>query len=117
MSKGSAGSCCCGPPTAKASTPDQVRGQSIIGKIRRNLFVSVTNRALAATNNGSERSLRPCVTLRKITNGFWTEWGAKLCADIRSVIETARRRAIPPLRAITLTLQARPLPLQIARAG
>ena len=37
-------------------------------------------------------------------------WGAQLYADIRSVIETARRRAVSPLDAITLTLAAKPLP-------
>jgi len=97
--------------------PTQIEGiklQRVIAKVRRNLFVFVTNRALAATNNESERSLRPCVTFRKITNGFRTLWGATLYADIRSVIETARRRAIAPLHAITLTLQGCPLPLQIA---
>ena len=64
----------------------------------------VTNRDIPATNNGSERALRPCVVFRKITNGFRTEWGAKLYADIRSVIETARRRSIGALEAIRLTL-------------
>lgn len=91
-----------------------IKLQATFGKIRRNLFVFVTNRALAATNNESERSLRPCVTFRKITNGFRTAWGATLYADIRSVIETARRRAIDPLNAIILTLNGTPLPLQIA---
>ena len=68
------------------------------------LFVFVTNRDIPATNNGSERALRPCVVFRKITNGFRTEWGAKLYDDIRSVIETARRRSIGALEAIRLTL-------------
>jgi hypothetical protein len=54
------------------------------------------------------------VTFRKITNGFRTAWGANLYADIRSVIETARRRAIPPLQAIRLTLNAQPLPIKTA---
>jgi transposase len=54
------------------------------------------------------------VTFRKITNGFRTEWGAKLYADIRSVLETARRRAINPLDALTTTLDARPLPYSTA---
>ena len=52
----------------------------------------------------------PCVTFRKITNGFRTEWAARLYADIRSVIETARRRAIGALQAIRLTLADTPLP-------
>ncbi len=43
-----------------------------------------------ATNNGSERAIRPCAVYRKITNGFRSEWAAKLYADIRSVVETGR---------------------------
>jgi transposase len=46
----------------------------------------VTNRDLPATNNGSERALRPCAVFRKITNGFRTQWGAELYADIRSIV-------------------------------
>ena len=87
-----------------------VKLQRAIKKIRRHLFVFVTHRHIPPTNNGSERALRPCVTFRKITNGFRTEWGARLYADIRSVVETARRRAIGPLNAIRLTLAGMPLP-------
>ena len=87
-----------------------IKLQRVIKKIRRHLFVFVTNRAIPPTNNGSERALRPCVIFRKITNGFRTEWGARLYADIRSVIETARRRAIGALEAIRLTLAGTPLP-------
>ena len=94
-------------PTHAAS----VKLQRIVKKIRRHLFVFVTNRDIPATNNGSERALRPCAVFRKITNGFRTEWGAKLYADIRSILETARRRAIPILHSIRLTLDGRPLPI------
>ena len=86
-----------------------VKLQNMIKRTRRHLFVFVTNRELPATNNGSERALRPCAVFRKITNGFRTEWGAKLYADIRSVVETARRRAIGALDAIRLTLAGKPL--------
>jgi len=81
-----------------------VKLQRVIKRTWQYLFVFVTNRDIPATNNGSERALRPCVVFRKITNGFRTEWGAKLYADIRSVIETARRRSIGALEAIRLTL-------------
>lgn len=97
-----------------ARTPTHAAGvklQRIVKKIRRHLFVFVTNRDIPATNNGSERALRPCAVFRKITNGFRTEWGAKLYADIRSILETARRRAIPILHSIRLTLDGRPLPI------
>lgn len=83
----------------------------IIKKYRQNLFVFLTNRAVPPTNNGSEQALRPCVIFRKITNCFRSQWGAKLYADVRSVFETARRRGIPILQAIRLTLDEKPLPL------
>ena len=86
-----------------------IKLQRVIKKIRRHMFVFVTNRDIPATNNGSERALRPCAVFRKITNGFRTDWGAKLYADIRSVIETARRRAIGALQAIRITLAGKPL--------
>ena len=95
-----------------ALAPTHAAGQKLqraIRKCRRHMFVFMTNRAIEPTNNGSERALRPCVTFRKITNGFRTGWGAMLYADIRSVIETARRRAIGALNAIRLTLQGQTL--------
>jgi transposase len=95
--------------------PTHAEGEKLraaIAKGRRNLFLFVTNRALEPTNNGSERALRPCATFRKVTGGFRTPSGASLYADLRSVLETARRRAIPPLAAIALTLNNAPLPLQ-----
>jgi transposase len=81
----------------------------IIKKYRQNLFVFATNRAVPPTNNASEQALRPCVIFRKVTNCFRAEWAAKLYADLRSVLETARRRAIPVLDAIRRTLDGLPL--------
>ncbi len=66
----------------------------------------MSNREVPATNNESERSLRPCATYRKITNGFRSQWGAKQYADIRSVIETGRRKSIGVLQAIRNVLVA-----------
>jgi transposase len=83
--------------------------QKVIPKLRSHLFVFVTNRDLPATNNGSERALRMCVVFRKVTNCFRSAWGAAFYADIRSVMETARRRGIDTLSAIRLTLQGLPL--------
>jgi transposase len=93
--------------------PEGIALRKAIAKARKNLFVFLKSRDLDPTNNGSERSLRPCVTFRKITNGFRTARGADLYANIRSVLETARRRAIPSLEAIRLTLAGIPLPITI----
>ena len=35
-----------------------------------------------ATNNGSERKLRPCVIQRKVTNGYRAMWAAQAEADV-----------------------------------
>jgi transposase len=45
---------------------------------------------VAATNNGCERHLRPCVVQRKVTNGYRSKWAADGEADIRTVVDTAR---------------------------
>jgi transposase len=92
-------------PTHKAGR----KLQKTFKEIRPHLFVFVTHRELTATNNGSERALRPCTIYRKVTNGFRSEWAAKLYADVRSAIETGRRRCIRAIDAIRLTLQGQPL--------
>ena len=97
-------------PTTKAGR----KLQRILKRFRQNLFVFITNRAVPPTNNGSEQALRPCVVFRKVTNGFRSEWGATLYADVRSVLETARRRGIAILDAIRLTLDRIPLPTTVA---
>jgi transposase len=84
--------------------------QGVIKGCRRHLFVFLANRAIPPTNNGSEQALRPCVIFRKVTNCFRSEWAAHLYADVRSVIETARRKTIGALEAIRLTLNGWPLP-------
>jgi transposase len=50
------------------------------------------NREIDATNNRSERALRPCAVYRIVTNGSRSEWGAAF------YIETARIRAIDAIR-------------------
>lgn len=88
----------------KPETPAGLKFHRMIKKTRRHMFVFLDNREVEPTNNGSERALRPAVTFRKITNGFRAAWSARLYADIRSVLETARRRSIGALDAIRLTL-------------
>lgn len=85
--------------------------QVMVKKYRQHFFVFLTNRELPATNNGSERALRPNVVFRKITQCFRSQWSPRLYASLRSVVETARRHAIDALTAIRLALEGRPLPL------
>jgi transposase len=75
------------------------------------LFVFLLEPEAAPTNNGLEQALRWSAVFRKVTNCFRSVWGARLHADARSVIETARRRGIGALEAILLTLRGQPLPV------
>ena len=78
-----------------------------IARNRGHLFVFVTDRDVPATNNVSERALRPSVIFRKVTNGFRSEWGADTYAAFRSVVSTAKangRSVLNDLRqALTTT--------------
>jgi transposase len=65
--------------------------------------VFITDRAVSATNNVSERALRPSVIFRKVTNGFRSEWGAETYAAFRSVVSTAKlnnRSVLADLRRV-----------------
>jgi len=79
-----------------------------IARDRGHLFVFVTDRDVPATNNISERALRPSVIFRKVTNGFRSEWSADTYAAFRSVVSTAkanRRTVLNDLRqALAATL-------------
>jgi|WetSurMetagenome_2_1015567.scaffolds.fasta_scaffold37436_4 transposase len=100
--------------TLMALKPTSAEGrkfQTTIKGCRRHLFVFMTNREVSATNNGSEQAVRPATTFRKVTNCFRSEWGAEFYADIRSVMETARRRGVDALEGVRLTLFGEPLPM------
>ena len=75
-----------------------------IAAAREKLFVFVTRRDVPATNNVSERALRPSVIFRKVTNGFRSAWGADVYADIRSIVATGQLQGWTALAAITEAL-------------
>ena len=73
---------------------------------RDKLLVFLSRRDVEPTNNVSERALRPSVIFRKVTNGFRSEWGAKVYADLCSVVGTGRRNGQSALAAIRDALAA-----------
>lgn len=70
------------------------------------LLVFLTRRDVEPTNNGSERELRPSVIFRKVTNCFRSTWGAKVYADLRSIVATGRIKGLSPLESLRATLAA-----------
>lgn len=70
---------------------------------RTKFFVFMTDRRVPATNNISQREIRPSVVFRKVTNGFRSDWGAGVHAGYRSLTSTARlhaHTAVDAVRAI-----------------
>jgi transposase len=83
---------------------------AIIVDARDKLLVFLTRRDVEPTNNGSERALRPSVIFRKVTNGFRSDWGAKIYADLCSIVNTGRLNGRKPLAAIRAALTIQSLP-------
>jgi transposase len=83
---------------------------------RAHLFVFMTRRDVPATNNVSERHIRPSVIFRKVTNGFRCEWGAETYAAFRSVVSTAKANRASVYDTIRFVLSVKRTG-ELARAG
>jgi len=71
------------------------------------LLVFLTRRDVEPTNNESERNLRPSVIFRKVTNCFGSNWGAKVYADLCSIVGTGRLNGRSLFAAIRAALTMR----------
>jgi transposase len=52
------------------------------------------------THNSSAQAIRMRTVLRKVTNGVRADWGRDLCAAVRSVVNTGKRRGLSAFHAI-----------------
>ena len=86
-----------------------IRLRKCFAKIRSNLFVFITNRAVSNTNNTSERALRPSVIFSQVTNGFLSQWSGLLFATVRSVVDTGRQNNLSVFQAIHITIDGNPI--------
>src|SRR5207248_7189333 len=77
---------------------------AIIVDARDKLLVFLSRRDVEPTNNASERALRPSVIFRKVTNGFRSDWGAKVYADLCSIVATGRLHGRSPFATIRAAL-------------
>jgi transposase len=59
-----------------------------------------------ATNNVSERALRPSVIQRKVTNGYRAKWAADAEAAMRTTVDTARLTGANPFKTILSAVSA-----------
>jgi len=87
--------------------PKALEGQRLLKryqKIRAHLLLFLTDETIPPTNNASEQALRWSVVFRKVTNGFRSDWGAELFAQVRSLVNTAKRQGISAFDAISRAL-------------
>ena len=87
-----------------ASATDCPLAHELLGQIRRARDQMLTfcdfEGKVDATNNVSERALRPSVIQRKVTNGYRAEWAAHAEAAMRSTVDTARLSGRNPFNTI-----------------
>lgn len=96
--------------TILASTTDCPLAHDLLGQIRRARDQMLTFCDFAgrvdATNNVSERALRPSVIQRKVTNGYRAKWAANAEAALRSTVDTAKLTGNQPFSTILRTISA-----------
>jgi len=83
---------------------DGIRLQNRYRDLRENLFLFLEDTTIPPTNNASEQALRLSVIFRKVTNGFRSEWGRDLFADVRSIVNTGKRQGLSAFQAISHAL-------------
>jgi transposase len=87
-----------------ATVTDCELASELIGQIRRARDQLLTfcdfPGKVDATNNVSERALRPSVIQRKVTNGYRAKWAADAEADLRTTVDTARLAGANPFQTI-----------------
>jgi transposase len=83
---------------------DGIRLQKRYRKLRDNLFLFLGDTTIPPTNNGSEQAIRMSTIFRKVTNGFRSDWGRDLFADIRSIVNTGKRQGLSAFQAISAAL-------------
>jgi transposase len=90
-----------------ALTPTQedgIRLQNRYRELQDNLFLFLDDPTIPATNNTSEQALRWSVIFRKVTNGFRSDWGRDLFANVRSVVNTGKRQGLSAFESILAAL-------------
>lgn len=64
------------------------------------MLTFLTNPAVPADNNASERSVRPVKTKMKVSGQFKNEEGAVSYTSLHSIIQTARKNNCDPFAAL-----------------
>ena len=85
------------PTIEKSETHKQVKSFT---KAKDKIFTFLLDKDIPPDNNGSERSIRNIKVKQKVSGQFKSPDGAKNYANIRSIIDTARKRTINEFNAL-----------------
>ncbi len=73
-------------------------------KIHGSLFLFLEEASGPPTNNSSEQAIRMSTLFRKVTNGFRSDWGKSLFANVRSIVNTGKRQGLSAFQSISKAL-------------
>jgi transposase len=90
--------------TLTPTQADGIRLQNRYRALEDNLFLFLDDATIPATNNSSEQALRWSVIFRKVTNGFRSDWGRDLFANVRSIVNTGKRQGLSAFESILTAL-------------
>lgn len=94
----------CKPPLG--FKPAETLRTYLIGPEQKNLFTFLRHPGVPPTNNQAEQSLRKMVIFRKICFGTRSESGMKTHSILPSLVQTARRQGVHPLKFLQTLLTA-----------
>jgi transposase len=104
---------------AMARQPHDREGRTLrrwVAAHRERLTLCLRRPDVPATNNVSERNLRPLVVGRKVSGGHRSRTGAQASCTIRSIVVTARRRSLNVFEALASTMAGGVLPAPASAA-
>lgn len=79
---------------------DGIRLKKRYIKIQDSLFLFLEDASVPPTNNSSEQAIRMSTIFRKVTNGFRSDWGKDLFANVRSIVNTGKRHGLSAFQSI-----------------
>ena len=83
---------------------DGIRLKKRFTKIQDSLFLFLEDASVPPTNNSSEQAIRMSTIFRKVTNGFRSDWGRDLFANVRSIVNTGKRQGLSAFQSINNVL-------------
>ena len=86
------------PTIPKSETAKQVNS---ITKSKDKIFTFLLDEEIPADNNGSERAIRNIKVKQKVSTQFKSFEGAHYYSNIRSIIDTSRKRGLNEFESLT----------------